>query len=127
MRGTRSFWKWSASESAVTAPAGSVMKAILPDNDVQGQFAILADIWLSEEWREFWTALNIRVATFESIGLTRDAPDSVIWAICQNEQIALVTGNRNADGPDSLEATIRTFNDATQLPVFTLANPNRIL
>jgi hypothetical protein len=38
-----------------------------------------------------------------------------------------VTANRNADGPDSLEATLRTQNTATSLPVFTIADAKRVL
>jgi hypothetical protein len=38
----------------------------------------------------------------------------------------LVTGNRNDDGPDSLEATLRAQNKETSLPVFTLVHPDHI-
>ncbi len=34
----------------------------------------------------------------------------------------LVTGNRNRDGPDSLEATIQTLNRSECLPVFTIGD-----
>lgn len=40
--------------------------------------------------------------------------------------MVLITGNRNDDGPDSLEATLRRANSPACLPVFTLANPKRI-
>jgi len=103
------------------------MKAILSDNDVEGHFAALVEIWESDEWLEFWMSLNIRIQTFETLGLSRHVPDSEIWTLCQSEQVVLVTGNRNDDGPDSLESTIRRHNDVKCLPVFTLANPNRIL
>ena len=51
----------------------------------------------------------------------------MIWRTCQREQLVLITGNRNDDGPDSLEAVIRDENRPDSLPVFTLANANRIL
>jgi hypothetical protein len=38
-----------------------------------------------------------------------------------------VTGNRNDDGPDSLEATIRNENQPDSLPVITIANTERVL
>jgi hypothetical protein len=47
--------------------------------------------------------------------------------LCQKEQLVLVTGNRNADNPDSLEPVIRTENQANSLPIVTLANPQRII
>ena len=41
--------------------------------------------------------------------------------------IVLFTANRNDDGPDSLETTIRTLNRPGLLPVITLADADRIL
>jgi hypothetical protein len=46
--------------------------------------------------------------------------------MCQRERLVLVTGNRNADEPDSLELVIRDENQPDSLPVVTLANPQRI-
>jgi hypothetical protein len=39
----------------------------------------------------------------------------------------LITGNRNAEGPDSLEVTLRMCNTAESLPVFTIADVDRVL
>jgi hypothetical protein len=39
----------------------------------------------------------------------------------------LVTANRNADDPDSLEAVIRRENQPGSLPIITFANPDRVL
>jgi hypothetical protein len=36
--------------------------------------------------------------------------------------VILITNNRNSDSPDSLEATIRRYNTAHSLPVFTIAD-----
>ncbi len=49
-----------------------------------------------------------------------------MWQTCQGQRIVLLTANRNADGPDSLEATIRQHNTAQSLPVFTLADARRV-
>jgi hypothetical protein len=38
-----------------------------------------------------------------------------------------VTSNRNAEGSDSLEATIRALSTPNSLPVFTLADAQRVL
>jgi hypothetical protein len=40
--------------------------------------------------------------------------------------VVLITANRNADDPDSLEATIQDLNTPQSLPVVTLANVERI-
>jgi len=37
----------------------------------------------------------------------------------------LFTGNRNDEGPDSLEATLRAHNQITSLPVITLGDAMR--
>jgi hypothetical protein len=60
------------------------------------------------------------------VGLSENSPDAVIWRTCQREQLVLVTGNRNADAPDSLEVVIRGENQPDCLPVITLADPGRI-
>jgi hypothetical protein len=36
-------------------------------------------------------------------------------------------GNRNEDGPTSLEATIQGWNTSTSLPVLTISEPQRLL
>jgi hypothetical protein len=61
--------------------------------------------------------------SFASIGIATSSPDVLVWRICQERQIDLVTANRNDDGPDSLEATIRQYNRADSLPVFTIGDP----
>jgi len=102
------------------------MPALLADVNVEGLVAVLVRIWLSEAWRDLWTALNCALETFETVGLSRDALDTLVWQTCQSRQTVLVTANRNRRGPDSLEETIRTLNTPTSLPVVTLANPERL-
>ncbi len=51
----------------------------------------------------------------------------MIWQACQTRQVALLTANRNADRPDSLEETIRRENTPDCLPVFTFADATRII
>jgi hypothetical protein len=100
---------------------------IMSDNDVAGQFAVLVHIFKGETWKELWAWLACPLHTFESIGLSRQAKDRDVWLECQKYEIILVTGNRKHEGPDSLEATIRTLNTLRSLPVFTLADPQRIM
>jgi len=100
---------------------------MVPDNDIEGHFEIVLGHLLSETWRELWSSLDIKIHSFETLGLERNLSDRTIWQTCQERQIILVTGNRNDDGPDSLEATMRDANTATSLPVFTFANLDRVL
>jgi hypothetical protein len=98
------------------------VKGILADADIRGQVAEVVRRLQSEPWREFWRSLNLAVESFESVGLALDSPDVTVWQLCQQRELVLITGNRNDDGPDSLEATIRSFNTLASLPVLTIAD-----
>jgi len=101
------------------------MRGILADHNIEGHFRALIAIWETAPWREVWTELHIAVESFGSLGILPDASDTELWQACQSRRVVLLTANRNDDGPDSLEATIRRYNMETSLPVFTLANPVR--
>src|SRR5207248_498154 len=73
-----------------------------------------------------WNSLGLSVQNFSALGLSRESPDAVVWRTCQKEKLVLITGNRNADRPDSLEAVIRAENQPDSLPVVTLANLERL-
>ena len=102
------------------------MIKLLPDNDSGGQVAILVDFLIRGEWIGFWNDLGLTTITFEDLKLRRDVSDAELWRTCQSEQVILITSNRNADDPNSLENTIRVENRADALPVFTLARAERI-
>ncbi len=102
------------------------MKGILADVNIVGHLFGLVRIWESDEWKEIWRSLNLRVFTFEDLGLDAAATDVEVWRTCQSNEIILVTANRNDDGPDSLESAIGQHNTAKNLPVFTLANTSKI-
>ena len=67
------------------------------------------------------------MVSFPALGLSYDSSDAVIWRTCQREELVLITGNRNNDGPDSLEAMIRSENQPDSLPVITIADQDRVL
>ena len=102
------------------------MKGILADVNIQGQASILLLVLQAEPWREFWEALALPMLTFADLSLPTSAPDAEIWQTCQDRELLLLTGNRNQDGPDSLEATIRARNTASSLPVLTIADPEAV-
>jgi hypothetical protein len=102
------------------------MLRIMSDNDVQGHVTRLMDICQASPWAELWRDLGCVLCTFEDLDLAEDAADSAVWQACQEGRVLLVTGNRNAEGPESLEITIRQQNQPGCLPVLTLADPDRI-
>ena len=102
------------------------MLRIMSDNDVQGYVEWLMDICQASPWVEFWHDLDCRLCTFEDFDLAANATDAMVWQVCHDNGVVLITGNRSAKGPDSLESTIRRRNRADCLPVLTLADAKRI-
>jgi hypothetical protein len=103
------------------------VKGLLADvNDVK-QVRVLLMLLQQEPHAEFWNHLSLTVPTFADLGLHPRSTDLDVWLKCQAEELLLVTANRNDDGPESLEATIRTHTTPQSLPFFTLADANRIL
>jgi hypothetical protein len=100
---------------------------ILADNNDEGHVNLLLQIIQASSWRDVWTEMAVTVHSFESLGVPRDALDSILWETCQRHDIVLITANRNKLGDASLETTIQQRNTSSSLPVFTLANPERIL
>ncbi len=102
------------------------MKGILADANIVGQVEYLAQLMQSDAWVEFWQALGLVLQRFPDVGLANNSSDIDIWNKSQEKQLILITNNRNDDGPDSLENTIRRLNHSEALPVFTLANVDRL-
>lgn len=103
------------------------MPAIMADHDIEGQMHVLLRLLISVEWHTLWTELAVCVESFASLGVPTNTPDASLWQLCQTRQIILITGNRNEEGPASLEATIQASNTLTSLPVLTISEPQRIL
>jgi hypothetical protein len=99
---------------------------LLIDANLDGHAALLDRRLGSDPWREIRQHLDIRLLHFEQAGLDRSAKDDVVWRHCQQKGYYLLTANRNLEAEDSLEATIRSEGTAQSLPVFTLADPERI-
>ena len=103
------------------------MPGILADADVEGQVEVLIDIFNSEEWKSTWEALNWSVEWFENVGLAASTPDDQVCELCQRLTLILITGNRNARGAHSLQATIAAHNSEDKLPVVTIGNAKRLM
>jgi hypothetical protein len=99
----------------------------MADADAAGQVTRLLSHLQSDDWRELWSGLQLATLKFADLNLLPSVPDAELWRLCQQEGIVLIMANRNEDGPDSLEATIKAENAPQSLPVFTLADPKRIL
>jgi hypothetical protein len=78
------------------------MRGILADNDSEGSLSAILRIWSSDEWKGLWNDLGLSVESFSGLGLPRDSSDAVVWRTCQQEDLVLITANRNASGSDSL-------------------------
>ena len=104
-----------------------MVKGILADVNIEGHVRRLCQFMQQDYRQEFWEHLQLRVATFAEIGLNPGDRDVLVWQKCQEEELVLITGNRNQASTDSLEMTIRTFGTATSLPVRTIGDPERVL
>ncbi len=102
------------------------MKGILADVNIQGYVDHLVALMQTQPWALYWDHLQLRYVHFDEIDLEAQSSDALVWKKCQELQLFLVTDNRNADDPDSLETTIRTMNTAASLPVFTIGNVQRL-
>ncbi len=103
------------------------MPTIMADHDVEGHLEVLLQVWLSPDWAEFWAEASCDIESFERLGIRDNASDAEVWQLCQERGIVLITGNRNAEGADSLEMTIRRERQSHHLPVFTISDPTRLL
>ena len=92
------------------------MLTLMADHDVEGQMQVLLRVLTSAEWHALWTELAVHVESFASLGMPTHAPDAILWQFCQTQHIILITGNRNEDGPASLEATLQVSNTPSSLP-----------
>ena len=102
------------------------MPSVMADHDVEGQVRILLRVLMSDDWREFWLELGYQIESFASLGIATNTADIDLWRLCQERDIVLITGNRNKEGPESLEATIEQWGTPESLPVLTIGEPNRI-
>jgi hypothetical protein len=77
-------------------------------------------------WAGLWQDLGLVLRHFADVGLSPSSKDLEIWQRCQAERLLLITDNRNQDSPDSLEAVIRQHNTPQSLPVFTIADADKL-
>lgn len=100
---------------------------LVADANIQGHIRRLVARMQADPWRDFWDFLDLHLLTFADLELALSDTDAVVWQRCQQHSALLLTNNRNDDGSDSLEATIRFLNTPQSLPVFTIGDADRTL
>jgi hypothetical protein len=103
------------------------VKGLLADVNDGKQVRVLVMLLQEAPRALFWDHLGLTIRTFADLGLHSRSTDLDVWLKCQAEDLLLITANRNDDSDDSLESTIRTHCTPESLPVFTLADANRVL
>jgi hypothetical protein len=98
------------------------MKVLL-DHHMKKQGILLWATMGSEGWLRL---LDIPMLTFDDVGLASDSSDREVWRFAQENKLILLTGNRNREGEESLEQTIRDENTPTSLPVVTVGAVSRM-
>jgi hypothetical protein len=102
------------------------MRGLLSDADCIGQVELLVGLLQDADRREYWDFLELDVLTLDDLGLSVQTPDRIIWERCRDEELLLITGNRNADDADALQNVIAECNDPLVLPVITISDTARI-
>jgi hypothetical protein len=99
------------------------MIAVLADHNIKGQAALLWSALATNGWLELGLFCLV---VFAEVGLPRNSSDRTVWRYVQASSMLLLTGNRNMDGADSLEQTIREENHPGATPVITISNLDRM-
>lgn len=72
-------------------------------------------------WLKVWP---IEMVRFAEVGLSDDASDREVWQVMQEHRLVLLTLNRNASGPDSLQRVMDESNTLTSMPIATISRPD---
>jgi hypothetical protein len=90
---------------------------------MEGQAARLWETLAAEGWLAIFP---LHLVTLADIDLPEDSNDRTVWRFCQENQMILLTGNRQMKGENSLEQTLREEKTETSLPVLTIGNLDRM-
>lgn len=99
------------------------MITILLDQNIKGVAALIHGTIAAQGWLDL---LELRVATFDDVGLAEETDDRTIWHFIQEHQLLLLTDNRNGSGVHSLDRVMRERSTPTSLPVLTIGDSERI-
>lgn len=99
------------------------MITILADHNIEGQSLLLWGTLGAAGWLEL---VPLRLVRFVEVGLPYTSTDREVWRFAQAHQMYLLTDNRNMEGHDSLEQTIRDEHTEGSLPVLTIGRVDRM-
>lgn len=99
------------------------MNVILIDHNMEGQAILL---WNTLKKAGFLNLIPMKMVMFSDVGLAENSNDRQVWRFAQANEMILLTDNRSANDPDSLEQTIREENKLDSLPVLTIGRLDRI-
>ncbi len=68
----------------------------------------------------------MQLVTFAEVNLPVTSSDRVVWRFVQEQDMLLLTDNRNRKGRDSLERTIQEESMPSSRPVLTIGNLGRV-
>ncbi|MEC4895153.1 MAG: DUF5615 family PIN-like protein [Oscillatoria sp. PMC 1051.18] len=95
----------------------------LVDYNLDGYALVFLGILTKLGWLEL---LSIQFMTFQDVGLSMDSNDRTVWDYAQENQMMILTANRNMKGDDSLEEVIRQENTEKSFPVVTISDLERL-
>jgi predicted nuclease of predicted toxin-antitoxin system len=95
----------------------------LVDYNLDGYALVFLGILTKLGWLEF---ISIRFVTFREVGLLMESSDRLVWRYAQENQMMILTANRNMKGEDSLEQVMREENTQNSFPVLTIGNLDRL-
>lgn len=95
----------------------------LVDYNLDGYALVFLGILTKLGWLEF---ISIRFVTFREVGLLMESSDRLVWRYAQENQMMILTANRNMKGEDSLEQVMREENTQNSFPVLTIGNLERL-
>ncbi len=95
----------------------------LIDYNLDGYALVFLGALMKMGWLEF---ISVRFITFREVGLSMENSDRVVWRYAQENQMMILTANRNMKGEDSLEEVMREENTANSFPVVTIGNLDRL-
>jgi len=97
--------------------------SILIDHDIEGYAKLLWNTFVSDRWIELCA---IEMLLFNDVSLAINSTDRKVWRFAQTHKLILLTANRNMEGKDSLEQTLREENSLTSIPVITVGRVERL-
>jgi len=97
---------------------------ILLDHNLDGHLVFLEAGLKETGWDQI---LSIEFRLLRDYGLPSNCPDHELWRLAQEQQLLLLTHNRNRAGETSLQAAIERENGPDSMPVVTISDKEALL